>query len=90
MDSDTGPETSTLPIDDPTFDALRRRGFRGTPIPLHRALAWEPVRVSTIVASLLAAIAFDALLLWQADAIAHLWRSILAFWLMPLMHSSRG
>lgn len=78
-----------LPIDDPTFDALRRRGFRGTPIPVHRALAWERVRASTIVASLLVAVAFDALLLWQADAVARLWRAVMVFWLEPLMASSQ-
>lgn len=76
-------------FDDPTFDALRRRGYRGTPIPVHRALAWERVRGSTIVGAILAALCFDALLLWQAPALTRFWRDTLAFWLAPLLDPGR-
>lgn len=82
-------EIAALPIDDTTFDALRRRGYRGTPIPVHRALAWERVRISTVVGAVVAAACFDGLLLWQAQSLALFWRDALAFWLRPLADGAR-
>ena len=82
-------ETSLLPIDEPTFDALRRRGYRGTAIPVHRALAWERVRISTIVLAILAAAAFNALVVWQVDALMEFWRAVIAQALAPLLPASR-
>lgn len=84
MDSDVAP---ALPIEDPLFDILRRRGYRGTPILVHRALAWERVRRSTILGAILAALAFNLLLLALAAPLMQAWAAVLEFWLAPLVPS---
>lgn len=85
-----GSETpTTLPIEDPLFDVLRRRGYRGTPILVHRALAWEPVGRWTILGAILAALSFNALLVALAAPLAQAWRAALEFWLMPLAPSAQ-
>lgn len=77
----TGTAAAALPIDDPLFDTLRRRGYRGTAIPAHRALASERVRWTTVVAALLVAMLFDAALLALAEPLADGWRRLIAGWL---------
>lgn len=74
----------TLPIDDPLFEVLRRRGYRGTPIPAHRALASEQVRPWTIVASLAIAVLFDGALLALSEPLMDAWRRVLAFWVSAI------
>lgn len=71
-------------VQDPVFDALRSRGFRGTPILQHRALSWHRLQPGTVVAAILVACLLDAALLWLADPIGRAWHDIMEFWLAPL------
>jgi hypothetical protein len=79
-----GTAETALPIDQPMFDVLRRRGYRGTPIQAHRALASEQVRPWTIVAALAIAALFDGALLALSEPLMDLWRCILAFWVSAI------
>ncbi|HSR64083.1 MAG TPA: hypothetical protein VLM17_00545 [Xanthomonadaceae bacterium] len=75
---------ATPAIDDPLFDTLRRRGYRGTAIPAHRALASEQVRRRTVVGALLLALLFDAALLALAVPLAEFWRRLIDGWLSAI------
>lgn len=71
--------------EDLIFDALRKRGFRGTPILQHRALAWQRINPLTVVLAVLVAAGTDAVLLLGAGRLSSIWLQILDFWLTPLL-----
>lgn len=66
------------------LDALRHRGFRGTPILQHRALAWHRIRPLTILLAVLTAMAADTAIIAAFPALEQGWRLAMAFWLDPL------
>ncbi len=70
---------------DAIFDALRHRGFRGTPILQHRALSWQRVNPLTIVLAVAVALCTDLGLIALADSLSTAWHGILEFWLTPLV-----
>lgn len=71
--------------DDVIFSALRKRGFRGTPILQHRALAWHQINPLTVLLAVLVAAGTDAALLVLADPLSAFWHWMLDFWLTPLV-----
>lgn len=59
---------------------LRFRGYRGTAIPLHRAIFQEKLSKTNLIWSLLLPVLFSLILLCLLPVILDVWRRIFTFW----------
>lgn len=63
------------------IDALRNRGYGGTPIKQHRALYHIAIHKGDILIALLLPLVFNIALLYFIDEIINGWRLVFEFWL---------